>query len=80
MSVGACGCLLLVLSGKAQGNCAEKEQVTAICWMFFVFFLKEMMHFSWILEVFSLHPEGREESVSRGVKALGGVGGNRGWK
>lgn len=37
MSVGVCGCLLLVLSGKAQGNCTRKEHGTGICWMFFVF-------------------------------------------
>lgn len=38
------------------------------------------MHFSWISEVFWLHPEGREECVSRGVKALEDAGGSRGWK
>lgn len=46
----------------------------------FFFSLREMMHFSWIFEAFLLHPEGREECVSRGVKALEDAGGNRGWK
>lgn len=32
----------------------------------------------WIFEVFLVHPEGREECVSRGVKALEDAGGEQG--